>query len=174
MKASRLTKPQLRSGTLWSAWGFVVGELAQTPEAARAKAQATLKAREDGIRAAAIKQGYAARDKEWCAKLGVESVDQALQINRLIAERDARPTLDQYHRHGIARLFQGVAFGGLAFGSIITIGAMWIVSTLIDDTFDAAGRIRAQSDITEALVRSQQEPQAEPYVNPGQDVTRRP
>ncbi len=59
-------------------------------------------------------------------------------------------------------------------GAVVGTALALYAAAIINPAFDAAGRIRAQSDITDALVRSQQEPQAEPYVNPGQDVTRRP
>lgn len=150
-----------------------MGELAQTPEAARAKAQATLKSREDGIRAAAIKQGRTLERAEIMQALGVQRLEDASQIARLIAERDARVTPQEEAKHGRFRFYQGAAFGGAIIGSLVAIGAAWYASAIINPAFDAAGRIRAQSDMTEALVRSQQEPQGEVYTNPGQDVTRR-
>lgn len=92
--------------------------IAQTPQAAQLSASQKLKQREDGIRANALKQGYAQRDAHWHKALGVQSVDEAREITQL----RERPTLREYHRHGMARAFQGVA-AGMVLGGIIMFTA---------------------------------------------------
>lgn len=129
----------------------------------------------NGARNQGIKEGRQRATAEIMQKLGVQRVEDAGQIAQLTAERDARVSIDEEQKHGRFRFWQGVAMGGAIIGSLVGIGAMWITNSVIDGAFDAAGRIRAQSDMTDALVRSQQEPERnESYTNPGQDVTRRP
>jgi hypothetical protein len=117
---------------------------------------------------------YAEERRRVLSEIGAKNIEEFAQVPILRAERDARVSIDEEQKHGRFRFWQGVAMGGAIIGSLVGIGAMWITNSVIDGAFDAAGRIRAQSDMTQALVNSQQEPQAEPYTNPGQDVTRRP
>ena len=179
-----------------------MGELAQTQEAARAKGKAKPKlelvycdaedreltpeevakldssakiaAMNRGARNAGIKEGRQRERGEILKVLGVQRLQDASQINRLTAERDARPTAEEMRHAKRAAWAQGGLTCSVIVGALVIVAAMWITNSVIDGAFDAAGRIRAQSDLTEALVRSQQEPQAQPYTNPGQDVTRRP
>lgn len=149
-----------------------MGELAQTPEAARLKAQATLKAREDGIRAAAIKQGRTLERAEIMQALGVQRVEEASQINRLIAERDARPTLSEEQKHGRHQRWLGFAVGVPA-GMMLACLAIFMMQGIIWDTATRSFREQA---MTGAIISSQGEGDggSEGYTNPGQDVTRRP
>lgn len=118
---------------------------------------------------------YAEERQRLLAGIGAKSIEEFAQVPILRAERDARVSIDEEQKHGRFRFWQGVAMGGAIIGSLVGIGAMWITNSVIDGAFDAAGRIRAQSDMTDALVRSQQEPERnDAYTNPGQDVTRRP
>lgn len=145
------------------------------PEATRAAALAKVKAREDGIRAAAIKEGRSLERRDMLQTLGLQRLDEASQLTQLRAERDARPTAEEERKHVKAGYWRGFAIGGAITGAIVAIGAAWLSDRMIDSAFDAAGRIRAQSDMTDALVRSQEQYERnEGYTNPGQDVTRRP
>ena len=145
------------------------------PAAAREAGMAKIKAREDGIRAQAIRQGREAERKEILQALGVQRLEEASQLAQLREERDARVTLQEEAKHGKAAYWRGFTIGGVIIGSIVGTALALYAAAIINPAFDAAGRIRAQSDITDALVRSQQEPERnESYTNPGQDVTRRP
>lgn len=167
-----------------------MGELAQTPEAAREKfsvialrevgndsktvSNKTIETILDRYSPAIVKEAQKREKARICQALGVQRLEDASQIAQLRAERDARVTLQEEAKHGKAAYWRGFTIGGMVCGAIVGTALALYAAAIINPAFDAAGRIRAQSDITDALVRSQQEPQAEPYVNPGQDVTRRP
>jgi hypothetical protein len=118
---------------------------------------------------------YAEANQRMLQAAGAKSLEEFSQLEVLRAERDARPTKEEMQHAMRASFARGGLVCSVIVASLVIIGAMWITNSVIDGAFDAAGRIRAQSDMTDALVRSQQEPERnESYTNPGQDVTRRP
>lgn len=117
---------------------------------------------------------YAEERQRILAGIGAKSIEEFAQVPILRAERDARVSPQEEAKHASAAYWRGFTIGGMICGAIVGTALALYAAAIIDPAFDAAGRIRAQSDMTDALVRSQQEPQAEPYTNPGQDVTRRP
>jgi hypothetical protein len=106
--------------------------------------------------------------------LGVQRLEEASQIAQLRAERDARVTPQEEAKHGKAAYWRGFTIGGMICGAVVGTALALYAAAIINPAFDAAGRIRAQSDMTDALVRSQQPESSEHYVNPGRDVTRQP
>jgi hypothetical protein len=132
-----------------------LAEPAQLPEAIRAQRLATIKQREDGVRAAAIKQGRILERQEIFQALGAKTVEDASQVAQLRSERDARPTLSEEMKHGRFRFWQGVAFGGVIF-SVFTATVIFVMQGVIWDT--AARSFREQA-MTGALLSTQpQEP----------------
>ena len=117
---------------------------------------------------------YAEERRRVLSEIGATAIGEFAQVPILRAERDARITIDEERKHGKAEYWRGFTIGGMICGAIVGTALALYAAAIINPAFDAAGRIRAQSDMTQALVNSQQEPQAQPYVNPGQDVTRRP
>lgn len=122
-----------------------MGEVAETPEARRAKAEATIKAREDGIRAAAIKQGRVAERADILKALGAQALEEASQLAQIRAERDARPTQHAYGRHGIARFFQGIAVGAplwfLLGAGAVALAFQWSMRESFDNAADYGSRM---------------------------------
>jgi hypothetical protein len=148
-----------------------MGELAQTPEATRAAALAKVKAREDGIRAQAIRQGREAERKDMLQALGIQRIEEASQLAQLRAERDARPTAGEEAKHGRHQRWLGFAIGVPA-GMILACGAIFAMQGIIWDTATRSFREQA---MTGAIISSQGDGERnDAYTNPGQDVTRRP
>ena len=151
-----------------------MGELAQTPQAQRSAAADALKKREDGFRAKGAQEGRAAEKAELIKRFGQAVFDQVSLLETMKAEMRAQFEREEA-KHGKAAYWRGFAIGGMVCGAVVGTALALYAAAIINPAFDAAGRIRAQSDITEALVRSQQgDGGSEGYTNPGQDVTRRP
>lgn len=130
-------------------------EIAHTPEALRAQVIAKQKAREDGIRAQAIKQGRQLERAEVLQALGVQRIEDASDLERVCAERDARPTVSEERKHGRHRFWQGATVGVIT-GMIAASLLILFMQGLIWDT--AARSFREQA-MTGALLSSQREPQ---------------
>ena len=140
------------------------------PEATRAAALAKVKAREDGIRAQAIRQGREAERKDMLQALGVQRIEEASQLAQLRAERDARPTTGEEAKHGRHQRWLGFAIGVPA-GMILACGAIFAMQGIIWDTATRSFREQA---MTGALISTHGEQErSDAYTNPGQDVTRR-
>jgi hypothetical protein len=141
------------------------------PQATREAALAKVKAREDGIRAQAIRQGREAERKDMLQALGVQRIEEASQLAQLRAERDARPTVGEEAKHGRHQRWLGFAIGVPA-GMILACGAIFAMQGIIWDTATRSFREQA---MTGAIISSQGDGERnEAYTNPGQDVTRRP
>ncbi len=141
------------------------------PEATRAAALAKVKAREDGIRAQAIRQGREAERKDMLQALGIQRIEEASQLAQLRAERDARPTAGEEAKHGRHQRWLGFAIGVPA-GMILACGAIFAMQGIIWDTATRSFREQA---MTGAIISSQGDGERnDAYTNPGQDVTRRP
>lgn len=69
-------------------------------------------------------------------------------------ERDARPTIEQYHRHGWARAFQGLSAGLVLMLLIAGVGLAIYTRSVMDPAFDAAARMQMQQDVVSTLQRS--------------------
>jgi hypothetical protein len=149
-----------------------VGEpVSALPEATRAAALAKVKAREDGIRAQAIRQGREAERKDMLQALGIQRIEEASQLAILRAERDARPTAGEEAKHGRHQRWLGFAIGVPA-GMILACGAIFAMQGIIWDTATRSFREQA---MTGALISTHGEQErSDAYTNPGQDVTRRP
>jgi hypothetical protein len=149
-----------------------VGEpVSALPEATRAAALAKVKAREDGIRAQAIRQGREAERKDMLQALGIQRIEEASQLAQLRAERDARPTAGEEAKHGRHQRWLGFAIGVPA-GMILACGAIFAMQGIIWDTATRSFREQA---MTGAIISSQGDGERnDAYTNPGQDVTRRP
>lgn len=122
----------------------------QTQADRLAAAKEAVKRREDGIRAAAAKQGRQQERQDIFQALGIQRLEEASQLAQLRSERDARPTIHSYHRHGMARLFQG-AFLGMCAGVIVAFFLLPIVA-------NAVSGLLHEATITGAMVSSQREP----------------
>lgn len=122
-----------------------MGELAQTPEAKREAARAAIEARENGIRAAAIKQGRVAERADILKALGAQSLEEASQLAQIRAERDARPTQHAYGRHGMARFAQGGALGlalGMGIGAaVVSLAFQWSMRESFQNAADYGSRM---------------------------------
>ncbi len=141
------------------------------PQATREAALAKVKAREDGIRAQAIRQGREAERKDMLQALGIQRIEEASQLAQLRAERDARPTAGEEAKHGRHQRWLGFAIGVPA-GMILACGAIFAMQGIIWDTATRSFREQA---MTGALISTHGEQErSDAYTNPGQDVTRRP
>jgi hypothetical protein len=149
-----------------------VGEpVSALPQATREAALAKVKAREDGIRAQAIRQGREAERKDMLQALGIQRIEEASQLAQLRAERDARPTVGEEAKHGRHQRWLGFAIG-VPVGMILACAAIFAMQGIIWDTATRSFREQA---MTGAIISSQGEGERnEGYTNPGQDVTRRP
>lgn len=103
-----------------------MAEVLATPQERQEAARLKLKQHDDAVRANGIKQGRLLERGEMLQALGVHTLEDASQLAQIRQERDSRPTLGQYHRHGIARLFQGVAAGAAA-AAILMSGLFLLV-----------------------------------------------
>jgi hypothetical protein len=104
-----------------------MADIHQTPAAAQLSAKQQLEQRENGIRAAAIKQGYAQRDAVWFAALGVTSLEEAREIQVLRSELKATRTENKqlHQRHLRCDLAK---FAGGAIVSLLAVAAStWIM-----------------------------------------------
>lgn len=124
-------------------------ELHSTPEANKAAALAKLKQHDDAIRANGIKTGYANRDAEWKAALGVKDMDEAREVTQL----RARPTIEEERKHAIGNRWRGRFEGAIFAGVLVTIAAAWYTTTIINPAFDAAARMQMQQDVVSTLQR---------------------
>ena len=95
--------------------------------------------------------GIAAGRNETLIALGAQSVEEASQLTTLRTERDERPTLGEYRRHGMARLWLGGVIG-IALGSALVFG---IVSGVTDVAFGHAERATQQGALVGAAAASQ-------------------
>lgn len=125
----------------------MAAELHSTPEANKAAALAKLKQHDDAIRANGIKTGYANRDAEWKAALGVKDMDEAREVTQL----RARPTVQEELKHGRFRFWQGVAAGSFVTMLTLGIGMAIYTRSVMDPAFDAAARMQMQQDVVSTL-----------------------
>lgn len=131
----------------------------QTMEARRAEAIRTVKAREDGIRANAFKQGRAA-----------ERAEQEVAISRLFATHqgeiqgisaahvDEIARLDERwareeRKHAIGNRWRGRFEAAVVVGGLSMIGLALYTNSIIRPTFDAARESRVQDDVLRTLQR---------------------
>ena len=123
----------------------------QTQADKLAQAKQAQKQREDGIRAAAIKQGRSLERAEIFATLGAQTVEEASQLAQIRAERDARPTQAEELKHGRHRFYQGAVVGIVA-GALLACVAIFTMQRVIWDT--AARSFREQA-MTGAILSGQ-------------------
>lgn len=128
----------------------MTAEVVPTPDAKRADAIAKIKAREDGIRANAIRQGREAERRELMEALGAQTLADASQVAQIRKERDARPTHAEEAKHGRFRFYQG-GFLGLIIGMSI---AAIIASLLLQESFRQAANYGREMTMTGALTQS--------------------
>jgi hypothetical protein len=128
-----------------------MSELAQTPAARQEEARARIKAREDGIRANAIKQGRELERKEMFNRLGVQRYEEASQLNQLRAERDERPTPDAERKHVRGALGWGMLWGFITGGAFATIVIMLMQGII----WDTAARSFREQAMTGAMLSTQ-------------------
>lgn len=128
-------------------------DIAQTPEARQAEARAKIKAREDGIRANAIKEGRTLERRDLLARLGAQAIEEASQLAILRKERDERPTRAEEAKHVRGAMGWGMLWGAI-LGAAIMCAAIFIMQGVIWDT--AARSFREQA-MTGAMLSSQQE-----------------
>lgn len=123
----------------------VMAEIATTPQAAQLSAAQKLKQREDGIRAAAIKQGRQYERADMLKALGVKALEDASQLAQIRAERDARPTPTEEAKHGRHRFWQGMAMGlsgGVAIGSaMVALAFAWSMRESFDNAAQYGSRM---------------------------------
>lgn len=131
-----------------------MSEAAKLPDAQRLEALARVKQREDGIRAAAIKQGRQLERQELFQALGAQSLADASHLNQIRAERDARPTRAEELKHGRHRFYQG-AVAGIVAGALLACIAIFTMQSVIWDT--AARSFREQA-MTGAILSGQRQP----------------
>lgn len=145
----------------------------QTMEARRAEAMRTVKAREDGIRANAIKQGRE-----------LERTTQALERHKLeakhegelqgvtkahteeIARLDERWAREE-RKHAIGNRWRGRFEAAVVVGGLSMIGLALYTNSIIRPTFDAARESRVQDDVLRTLQRppTTNEPRSESAPN---------
>lgn len=121
-----------------------------------AAAQAKQAAREQGIRAAAVKDGRKAERAEILATLGVQQIEDASQVAKLTAERDARPTKEEERKHVIGNRWRGRLEGmlvGIVFAAVLGSVALRLA-------FEQAALNAREMVITGAISQSVNEPQA--------------
>lgn len=120
-----------------------------TPDAARLQALAKVKAREDGIRAAAAKQGRQQERQDLFQALGVQRLEDASMVNTLKAEHAAE--IDRLKAERIQWVkeakahgrYQGVSLATVVLVPLAVFGMWWVIS--IDRADDLAiRRIGAQ------------------------------
>lgn len=128
-----------------------MGEPHQLPEARRAEALAKVKAREDGIRAAAIKQGRTLERNDILKALGVQALEEASHVARLTAERDARVTIQEERKHGRHQRWLGIGMG-VPIGMVLACLAILAMQGVIWDTATRSFREQA---MTGAIISSQ-------------------
>lgn len=116
-----------------------------------AQAKLAQKQREDGIRAAAIKQGRQLERQELLQALGVQKLEDASELAQIRAERDARPTRAEELKHGRHRFYQG-AVAGIVAGALLACIAIFTMQSVIWDT--AARSFREQA-MTGAILSGQ-------------------
>ena len=116
-----------------------------------AQAKLAQKQREDGIRAAAIKQGRQLERQELLQALGVQKLEDASELAHIRAERDARPTQAEELKHGRHRFYQGAVVGIVA-GALLACVAIFTMQRVIWDT--AARSFREQA-MTGAILSGQ-------------------
>lgn len=135
-------------------------EISEVPNTENARAR--LKQRDDAIRANGIKQGRSLERAEIMEALGVKTLEEAGTIGAIRTEHEAE--LERVHaqhereekKHGKGMWWQGALIGGMVAGAGVAIGAAIYTDALIDNVFDASGKMRAQSDITDAIERERQ------------------
>lgn len=126
-------------------------EPAQLPEARRAEALKKIEEREKGIRANGIKQGYGDRDKEWYAKLGVTSMDEAREVTEL----RKRPTLTEERKHGAHKFWQGIGTGALAALVVTSLVFVLIIRQMTHMAFEEAQQATQQGALVGAAAANQ-------------------
>lgn len=134
-------------------------EPAVTPHAAAELARAKLKQRDDAIRANGIKEGRKLEREEITATLGASALEEAGLLAAVRHEHEQavvalRASMEREERkHGKGQWWQGALIGGAVMGAGVAAGAALYTRSVIGNVFDAAAQMRAQSDITDAIVR---------------------
>lgn len=124
------------------------------PAAQREQARLALKAREDGIRAAAIKAGRAAEREDWHKALGVASMAEATEVAHLRAELKARPSHTELAHARSSAWWRGAAITllvGIAAGAAIT-------NFVLGAAFQQAGQYGREMVVTGAISQATNPP----------------
>lgn len=131
----------------------MTADIAQTPEARQADARAKIAARENAIRANAIKQGIDQERKRQEADRAAEAKAHTAAI--AAAEDAYRKAAQTAHRAGHAHGFwKGVGVGGAVAASAVFIGAAWYAGAVMKPAFEAAQQFRMQDQVVNQLDRS--------------------
>ena len=117
---------------------------AETQAERLVRAKQVQSAREQGIRAQAVKEGRQAREREILATLGTQTLQDASQLTQLRQERDARPTAQEEAKHGRHRFYQGATLG-LIIGAALGCLAIFSMQGVIWDTATQAFREQAMT-----------------------------
>lgn len=111
----------------------------------------------DAYAGSIAKQAKKEATAELLTRLGTQTLEEASQLAKIRAERDARPTAGEEAKHGKYRFWQGVAMGGAIIGSIVAIAAALYTDSVIDSAFDAAGEMRARADLVEQVAHERRD-----------------
>lgn len=143
-------------------------EIAQTPDARRAEALRTIKAREDGIRANGIKQGMDQERKAQQAKLAELQAAHAGEVSGIsrahaeeLARHDERWSREEA-KHGSGKFWSGMATGLFVAGALVATGGVIAVNAIIGPTFDAAARARFDNQVVSTLTQEREPTTNEP------------
>lgn len=126
-----------------------MSDLAHTPAAIQAAATAKREARENAIRANGIKEGRQKATAEILQQLGVQRLEEASQLHRLMLERDARILPSEERKHVKAARNMGVIIG-IGIGALM-ISAIWTASMLV--SFNQAGTYGREMAVTGAIAQ---------------------
>ena len=120
------------------------GDIAHTPMAAQELARAKLKAREDGIRAQAIRQGRELERKDILEEFGAASLDDMRVINRVIADNDQRWQREE-RKEAKGAFWRGMTMGAAAGAAFVSVGFLLVVSEAMSTAFDQAREMTANT-----------------------------
>lgn len=135
-------------------WGRSLADPTPLPDARRAQALATIKQREDAIRANGIKQGRTLERREIMEALGAQTLEDASHVAAITAERDARPTQEAVTFAKRASHREGVVLGSVwGFVACLVVGALWmfIGAEMFGRNAATGSMIARQADNVDAL-----------------------
>ena len=120
------------------------GEVSYTNSGAAELARTKIKAREDGIRANAIKQGRELERNDLLKEFGAQTLGELSVLNHTIADNDLRWQREE-RKEAKGAFWRGATIGAAIGAAFVSVGYLMVVGEAMRQAFDRAQEMTAQT-----------------------------